>query len=87
MTAYAIRFKRSAKKELEALTQKTQKRIVADIESLADDPRPQGAIKLTTSPLWRIRSGDFRVLYEIQDDILMVYVVKVADRKDVYRCL
>ena len=85
---YEIRFKKSSRKELESLDNKTQRRIVSAIESLALNPMPQGASKLKAPvPLWRIRVGSFRVLYEIQNSVLLVYVVKIAHRNDVYRDL
>ena len=85
---YEIRFKKSSRKELESLDNETQRRVVSAIESLALNPIPQGASKLKAPvPLWRIRVGSFRILYEIQNNILLVYVVKIAHRKDVYRDL
>jgi mRNA interferase RelE/StbE len=58
----------------------------ARIRALADDPRPQGSEKITGSDdLYRIRSGDYRAIYTIQDDRLVVLVVRVAHRRDVYR--
>jgi mRNA interferase RelE/StbE len=84
---YRIEIKRSARRELENIAgKKLRQRIVDRIASLASDPRPPGAIKLSaTRNKYRIREGDFRILYEIEDDVLKVYVVKIADRKDVYR--
>ena len=68
--AYEVRFKKSSRKELESLDNATQRRVVSAIESLALNPTPQGASKLkATVPLWRIRVGSFRVLYEIQPKI------------------
>jgi mRNA interferase RelE/StbE len=61
---------------------------VAAVEALADDPRPQGAVKISGDDnLWRVRVGDYRVVYEIHDDRLIVLVLRVAHRKDVYRGL
>ncbi len=84
--AYAVLFKPSAEKALRSLPERAQRRIVAAAEALSDDPRPPGAKKLEgVDDLWRIRVGTYRVVYAIQDKALMVLVVRVAHRKDVYR--
>lgn len=87
MGTYRIEIKKSARKELENVPgKKLRHRIVERITSLASNPRPPGAIKLSASrDKYRIREGDFRILYEIEDAVLKVYVIKIADRKDVYR--
>ena len=86
MTRYSVQFKKSARKELLALDEKLRIRIVKAVEALAETPRPKASLKLeAAAALWRIRVGNYRVLYEIKDDILLVYVVKVAHRKEVYR--
>ena len=85
---YEVRFKKSSRKELESLDNEAQRRVISAIESLALNPMPQGVSKLKAPvPLWRIRVGSFRVLYEIQNNSLIVYVIKIAHRKDVYRDL
>lgn len=87
MASYKIVIKKSAAKELQGIAgRKDRQRLVERIRELAGNPRPMGAEKLSgTRDKYRIRQGNFRVLYEIEDEILTVYVVKVADRKDVYR--
>ena len=86
MAGYKLRIKKSAAKELEAIPRKADRqRIVARIESLADDPRPDGCRKLSGSERYRIRQGRYRIVYKIEDDVLVVYVVKIGDRKNVYR--
>ena len=85
MARYRIEVKRSAEKELRKLPKADLIRILTQIEALADDPRPNGSIKLTNQENYRVRVGKYRVLYSIEDDILTVYVVKVGHRKDVYR--
>lgn len=87
MARYRILIKKSAAKELESIGgKKDRERIAQRILALADDPRPPGVEKLSgTSEKYRIRQGNFRVLYEIQDDALIVSVVKVGDRKEIYR--
>lgn len=87
MASYRILIKKSAAKELEAIAgKKDRERITRRILALADDPRPAGVEKLSgTNEKYRIRQGDFRILYEIQDDVLIVHVVRIGDRKEVYR--
>jgi mRNA interferase RelE/StbE len=85
MDEYLIVFARAARKELEALPEATALRILARIESLAALPRPRGCLKLTGSDkYWRIRVGDYRVLYSIDDAELLIDVVAVRHRKDAY---
>jgi mRNA interferase RelE/StbE len=85
---YKLRIKKSAAKELEAIPRKSdRRRIVSRIEALAENPRPNGCKKLSGSERYRIRQGSYRVVYAIEDDLLVVYVVKIADRKSVYRAL
>ncbi|HVE72261.1 MAG TPA: type II toxin-antitoxin system RelE/ParE family toxin [Thermoanaerobaculia bacterium] len=87
MASYKVLIKKSAAKELEAMAgKKDRERITQRILALADEPRPAGVEKLSgTNEKYRIRQGNFRILYEIQDEILVVYVVRIADRKEVYR--
>lgn len=85
MGKYKIEIKKSAVKEIEHLPCKDIKTIVDKIASLADNPRPHGCQKLSGQEKYRIRCGKYRILYCIEDDILIVYVVKVGHRKDVYR--
>ena len=89
MAGYKLIIKRSAAKEIESIGQKkTRRRIVQRIQELAENPRPPGCEKLLGKhPRYRIRQGPFRILYEIKDDELIVYVVKVAARRDVYKRL
>ena len=86
MARYSLRIKKSARKELESIPTKTdRRRIIRRIESLADNPRPQGALKLSGRERYRIRQGRYRILYTIEDTLLIVHVIKIGDRKDVYR--
>ena len=87
MASYKIVIKKSAAKELEEIAgRKDRQRLVTRINELAQNPRPFGAEKLSgTRDKYRIRQGNFRILYEIVDDLLTVNVVKIGDRKDVYR--
>jgi mRNA interferase RelE/StbE len=88
VASYSLRIKKSAIKDLEALPSKAdRRRIVKRIESLAENPRPRGAQKLSGKERYRIRQGRYRILYSIHDQELVVYVVRVGDRKSVYRNL
>ncbi|MDP7661194.1 MAG: type II toxin-antitoxin system RelE/ParE family toxin [Gammaproteobacteria bacterium] len=88
MAKYKLRIKKSAAKELEAISRKAdRRRIVSRIEALAENPRPDGCKKLSGSERYRIRQGSYRIVYAIEDKQLVVYVVKSADRKSVYRAL
>jgi mRNA interferase RelE/StbE len=83
---YSVRIKRSARKELESIDTKTdRRRIIRRIESLAENPRPPGALKLSGLERYRIRQGRYRILYAIEDTVLIVHVIKIGDRKNVYR--
>jgi len=84
--AYAIDFVPSAKRELQKLPREVQLKLNQRIDSLSLDPRPRGSRKLKGGDeLWRIRMSDYRVVYEVQDKVLVVLVVRVAHRRDVYR--
>ena len=85
MASYSLEIKRSAAKELAQLPPKDRGRIVARIQALADDPRPVGAEKLSGQERYRVRQGDYRILYEIEDQVLRIMVVKIGHRRDVYR--
>ena len=86
MARYKILIKASAAKEIERLSaRKDRRRVVDRIRRLADDPRPNGCEKLSGQERYRVRQGNYRIIYSIDDDILTVHVVKVGDRKDIYR--
>ena len=88
MAKYKLRIKKSAAKALEAISRKAdRRRIVARIESLADEPRPAGCTKLSGSEHYRIRQGAYRIVYAMEDDQLVIYAVKIGDRKNVYKAL
>ena len=83
---YRVEFVPAAKRELARLDRSIQRRIGDAIDGLQEDPRPAGCKKLAgQADWWRVRVGDYRIIYAIQDDRLMVWVVRVAHRKDVYR--
>lgn len=86
MASYRIEWKSSAYKELEKLPRQMITRIVEAVSNLQEDPRPSGARKLVGSDhSYRIRVGDYRVIYEIIDNKLIVEIVRVRHRKDAYK--
>jgi len=86
VSRYRLSIKASAAKEIERLpTKKLRRAIVARIRTLAEDPRPPGCVKLSGADKYRIRHGTYRILYRIEDDRLIVVVVRVAHRKMAYR--
>ena len=86
MEKYKVSIKRSAGKEIEAIPQKKERRrIISRIGQLANDPRPTGSKKLSGHDKYRLRQGSYRIVYSIEDNELVVVVVKVGHRKDVYR--
>jgi mRNA interferase RelE/StbE len=85
MASYELSFKRSVAKDLRELPKQDVKRILQRIRALRDDPRPPGCEKLSGQERYRVRPGVYRIVYEIHDDVLVVTVVKVGHRRDVYR--
>ena len=85
MAVYSIFFKESARKELETIPKRDLQRIMERVAGLADDPRPHGSEKLTGQERYRIRQGNYRIVYSIQDIGLTVWVVKIGHRREVYR--
>ncbi|MCX7006811.1 MAG: type II toxin-antitoxin system RelE/ParE family toxin [Kiritimatiellaeota bacterium] len=82
---YAISILRGAQKTLNALIAPEQERVIAAIRKLASNPRPAGVKKLAGREAWRIRVGDYRVIYEINDNELTVLVVDFGHRREIYR--
>ena len=86
MDSYRIEWRSSTRRDLRRIAREHVSRIVAAVEGLAVDPRPVGCTKLSGSErAYRIRVGDYRILYEVFDDAIYVEVVKVGLRRDVYR--
>lgn len=85
MASYELLIKPSAAKELEALPQRDRKRAAAKIQGLSQDPRPAGSEKLSGQDRYRLRQGDYRILYAIDDPSATVVIVKIGHRRDVYR--
>jgi mRNA interferase RelE/StbE len=82
---YRIEILRSAQKQLAKIDQVAQKRIINAVYELAENPRPTGCKKLSGRPAWRIRVGEYRVIYEIHDNQLLVLIIAMGSRKDIYR--
>jgi len=86
MAEYGITFARSARKELEALDTEIVNRIFPKIENLSGNPRPNNCIKLRGSKdLWRMRVGNYRIIYSINDNTKVVDVIAVRHRRDAYK--
>lgn len=85
MANYSVSFKKSVAKDLRAMPNKDIKRILERIDSLAENPRAEGCIKLSGQERYRVRLGVFRIVYEIRDSELIVMVVKVAHRSEIYK--
>lgn len=84
---YRIEFRPAAFKSLRSLDSLAYRRIRKAIDSLAEDPRPKGCTKLTGMDAWRVRVGQYRIIYTITDSELLVLVVKIGHRKEIYRKL
>jgi mRNA interferase RelE/StbE len=83
---FSVVLKPAAMRDLRKLPADAQRRIAARIDALAGDPRPPGAETLQgASDLYRVRVGDFRILYQVEDDALAVLVVRIGHRREVYR--
>ena len=85
MGGYSVGFRSGVRKDLRRIPSADVARIMERIAGLAEDPRPPGAEKLSTRDRYRIRQGDYRIVYEIEDAVVTVWVVKVGHRRDVYR--
>lgn len=86
MASYRIELKRSAAKEIAKIKNEGERRRIVDrIDKLGSDPRPPGSEKLSDSEHYRIRQGQFRIIYSVHDQVLLIEVVKVGHRRDVYR--
>ena len=83
---YRVEVSRPAARQIEALDKTTQARIISRLEALEGDPRPSAAKKLKGERgTWRVRVGDYRIVYAIEDNRLLILVVKVGHRREVYR--
>jgi mRNA interferase RelE/StbE len=85
MARYSLLFKESVSRDLRRIPSQDVRRILERIEQLADDPRPPGARKLSGEEKYRVRQGIYRILYTVDDNTVIVVIVKVGNRRDVYR--
>lgn len=82
--SYRVEVLPAAVREIRKLPPEAKRRVQAVIELLSENPRPPAATRLTARREWRVRTGDYRVLYRIDDDILTIVVVRAGHRRDVY---
>ena len=85
MAKYKITIKKSAAKELQEIPKRNLQKIVKRIQSLPENPRPTGSQKLSAQEQYRIRQGDYRIVYSIDDKELVIDIVKIGHRREVYR--
>ena len=86
MVSYKIEWRRSIKKDLKGISKTEIPKIIGAVKSLSEEPRPTGSKKLSRSEFtYRIRIGNYRVIYEIHDETILIEVVKVGHRKDLYK--
>lgn len=85
MASYRVSLKQSVLKDLRPLPADDRARIMERIGALAQDPRPQGCEKLSALERYRFRVGDYRIVYALEDAELVVWIVRVGHRRDVYR--
>ena len=85
MAKYRITFKKSVAKDLRVIPKSDITKILGKIDTLSENPRGEGCIKLSGQENYRVRQGLYRIVYEIKDDVLVVNVVKVAHRSQVYK--
>ena len=84
MAKYKVEFKPTVWKDLDDIPKADRRRILRRVTALAEEPRPMGCQKLAGQERYRIRQGDYRILYSIEDDRVVVVVVKVGHRREVY---
>ncbi len=85
MAEYEILFRESVYKDFRKIPKKDLQKILSKIKTLRTNSRPPGSEKLTGQELYRVRQGNYRVLYSIHDNQLTIWVIKVGHRKDIYR--
>jgi mRNA interferase RelE/StbE len=84
VASYRLSIKPSAAKEIESIPKKDRLRVIKRINGLSENPRPSGCEKLTGHGKYRVRQGDYRIVYSVSDEEPIVLVVKVANRREVY---
>lgn len=84
---YKVEVRRRAQRALDKLPESDFEAVIKSIKSLAKIPRPRGSEKVKTTGLWRIRQGDYRIIYVVEDNEQLITVVRLGHRKDIYRTL
>ena len=87
MARYELSFRPSVAKDLRDLAKTDVKKILARIDSLRDDPRPPGCEKLSGQESYRLRQGNYRIVYAIEDQMLVIEILKIGHRREIYRSL
>jgi len=82
---YNIKFEKRVKKDLKGVPREKLQKIIVEIENLTNNPYPPSSTKLKGRDAWRIRIGDYRVIYTVNNNELLILVVKIGHRKDVYK--
>jgi mRNA interferase RelE/StbE len=85
MEKYKITFKKSVSRDLKSVPKSDVKKILLKVDSLAVNPKREGAVKLSAQEMYRIRQGLYRIIYEIRDSELVIQVIKLGHRSDVYK--
>lgn len=85
MAKYRLELTKTAQKKLKKLDTQTLNKLLPKIESLKDNPFPSGVKKLVTADGYRIRVGDYRIVYDVLEDLVLVKILKVGHRKDIYK--
>ena len=84
---YKIELRRQAQRSLDRLPGKDFDRVIEDIKQLAETPRPKGVEKIKNTGLWRIRQGDYRIVYSIDDSEQLITILRIGHRREIYRAL
>ena len=84
---YKVELRRDAQKVLDKLPKQYFQAIITAIKGLSENPRPRGMENIKSTGLWRIRQGDYRIIYFIQDDFKSVIIVRIGHRREIYRSL
>lgn len=85
MAGYELIVRHSVRKDVEKIPQKDLTRILNKLEALRNDPKPAGCVKLSGSEYYRIRQGDYRIIYEVQGKVLIIVLIKIGHRREVYK--
>ncbi len=84
---YRIELRRKALRSLDKLPKGDFTAIIEAVKNLADSPRPKGVEKIKSAGLWRIRYGDYRIVYSIDDDNKIIIILRIGHRREIYRSL